>query len=240
VDHDRGFSDSLLSRTPDQARQLVAGHTRTLGTERVALSAAAFRYAAETVCAEQAYPWFSFSAMDGFAVRAADLEHAADDSPVSLPVDGEIRAGSAECLSLATGNTIKIMTGAPLTAGADAVVMKEIVTVDCDRAVFRAAVQQWTAINRAGEEIQPGRVLVEAGTRLTPPSLGLLAALGVAEVAVHARPRVCVLTTGDELVAAGEPRDLGQIFDSISPMLAVALGAWGAGKDLRFGLELMN
>ncbi len=220
-------TDKLL--TPQQARQLVTEHVRPLRAERVALSGAAFRFAAETVRAEQSYPWFSFSAMDGFAVCASDLEHACGDSPVSLPVAGEIRAGNTEGISLAEGGTLKIMTGAPLPDGADAVVMKEVVTEKNGHAVFHAPVKPWTAVNRAGEEIQPGRVLVEQGARLTPPSLGLLAAMGIADVTVHSRPRVGVLTTGDELVAAGEPRGRGRIFDSISPMLTVAFEAWGAG-----------
>ena len=122
------------------------------------------------------------------------------------------------------------MTGAPLPDGADAVVKQEVVTLDSGRAVFSAPVDPWTAVNRAGEEIEPGRVLVEAGTRLTPPSVGLLAAMGVGSIKACARPRVSVISTGDELVCPGEQRGHGKIFDSVSPMLASALKVWGAGE----------
>jgi molybdopterin molybdotransferase len=108
--------------------------------------------------------------------------------------------------------------------------MREVVTEEEGGAVFRAPVEQWTAVNRAGEEIEPGRLLVAAGTRLRAPSLGLLAAMGFSAAEVHARPGVAVITTGDELLAPGQPRGHGQIYDSIAPMLSAALGVWGAGE----------
>ena len=220
--------------TPGRALELVSGNVGPLGAEECPLAGAAFRYAAEDIAASEAYPWFSFSAMDGFAVASGELATASPDSPVVLPVSDEIPAGDTRKLALAPGTVMKIMTGAPLPEGADAVVMKEVVTESGRKAKFAAPVPAWRDVNRAGEEIRVGRVLVAKGQRLAPPVVGLLAAMGIVKVRVHGRPRVAVIATGDELVPPGGERTHGRIYDSVSPMLSAALSGWGAaGVELR-------
>jgi molybdopterin molybdotransferase len=227
--------DSLL--TPAQALALVRGHVCPLSVVELPLGEAAFHAAAGDITASEAYPWFSFSAMDGYAVRAAELAGASEGAPVILPVAGEIPAGDTRLHTLEPGTTLRIMTGAPLPAGADAVVRREVVNESGGQAVFRAPVAVWTAVNRAGEEIAPGTLLAAEGKRLLPPALGLLAALGVNRVRVYRRPRVAIISTGDELVPPGAQRGHGQIFDSVTPMLEAALAAWGVAgvRSVRCG-----
>lgn len=189
-----------------------------------ALSAAGLVLAGEVVAAE-AVPPFANTAMDGYAVRAADTAGA----PVVLPVAGEVAAGHPADRPLAAGEAVRIFTGAPLPDGADAVVMVESTeALDGGLSVrIEVAVEPGTHLRAAGEDLKPGERVFGAGDEVTPARLGVLASLGVAEVGAHPRPRVGVLSTGDELVTGSGPLQPGQIRDSNRPTLLALVAQAG-------------
>jgi molybdopterin molybdotransferase len=184
--------------------------------------------AAAVVCEERVPP-FDNSAMDGFALRAADVAGAGPASPVVLRVVGTLHAGSSPDLAVGEGEAVRIMTGAPLPAGADAVVMVESTTeLDSGAAVeVREAVPPGRNVRPAGDDLRPGEVVIEAGVEITPARVGVLATLGRETVEVHPRPRVGVLSTGDELVDGPGALGPGQIRDSNRPMLLALVRASG-------------
>lgn len=183
---------------------------------------------AEDVYAPIALPTFDNSAMDGYAVVAADLPGASADAPVQLPVVGEIGAGQADLLAMSPGSAVKIMTGAPVPTGCDAVVPYEWT----DRGVARVEITQEPRpgqhIRRAGEDVAEGDLLIEEGTVLGPRHLGLLASVGRATVQARPRPRVVIISTGSELREVGTPLSHDAIYDGNSFLLAAAVRAAGA------------
>ncbi len=180
------------------------------------------------VAARSPLPPFDNSAMDGYAVLAADVATATAEAPVTLPVAAEVAAGDTAQRELTPGTCIRIMTGALLPAGADAVVPVELTDGGSDRATFMQAVPAGTSVRRLGGDASPGDVLLTAGTRLGPVQLGLLAATGHDRVLARPRPRVSVISTGNELIEPGRPLLPGQIWESNSVMLAAAASRAGA------------
>jgi molybdopterin molybdotransferase len=179
-------------------------------------------------------PPFDNSAMDGYAVRSADVA-GAGHAPVELPVPVDIPAGRTDIVPLLPGTAHRIMTGAPVPPGADAVVKVEDTDGGVRRVAVRAPVAPGTHIRRAGEDVTKGSTVLRAGTALGPAQLGLAAAVGRAELPVHRPVRVLVLSTGSELVAPGEPLLHGQIYESNSVLLAAAVReAGGHATVLRF------
>jgi molybdenum cofactor synthesis domain-containing protein len=183
---------------------------------------------AETVSSPEDVPPFANTAMDGYAVRAADVA----DAPVELPVVAEVAAGHPADNALGAGEAMRIFTGAPIPDGADAVVMVEHTRRldDGARVAIEAAVPVGDAVRAAGDDLRVGDVVFEPGELLGPGHLGVLAGIGVGEVSVHPRLRVGVLSTGDELVEAGQPLAPGQIRDSNRATLLamVAQQGWQA------------
>ncbi|HET8620747.1 MAG TPA: gephyrin-like molybdotransferase Glp [Acidimicrobiales bacterium] len=177
------------------------------------------------VVAAEAVPPFANTAMDGYAVRAADVAGA----PVTLPVVGEVAAGHPAGRALGPGEAMRIFTGAPVPDGADAVVMVERTErLDGGRSVrIEVAVDPGTHLRAAGEDLKPGEQVLAAGDEVTPARVGVLASLGVAEVRARPRPRVGVLSTGDELVVGSAPLRPGQIRDSNRPMLLALVAEAG-------------
>ena len=194
------------------ARQHVLDRVERLPAARVALAQARDLVLAETVTAAEAVPPFANTAMDGFAVVAADTATA----PATLTVVATLAAGAAPTRAVGPGEAIRIMTGAPMPPGADAVVMVEQTDFDeaAGRVVVHAAVAPGAHIRPAGEDLAPGQVVFAAGTPLSPGHLGVLASVGVLTPLVYRRPKVGVLSTGDELVDGPQPLAPGQIRDS--------------------------
>jgi molybdopterin molybdotransferase len=180
------------------------------------------------VQARGSLPGFTNSAMDGYAVHAADVASASADSPVVLPVVNDIAAGNTKPWSLATGQTMRIMTGAPMPHGADAVVPVEATDGGVVRVQIRQSRPVGSHVRETGEDVEAGNIVLRRGTLLGPGQIALLAATGLSRVRVVPRPRVVVISTGDELVEVGRTPGFGQIVDSNSVMLTAAVTAVGA------------
>lgn len=197
-----------------EAQSYVLERVATLPAEPVGLADARGAVTAAEVVAAEAVPPFANSAMDGYAVRAVDTVGA----PVTLRVVGMVAAGAVPEGAVGVGEAVRIMTGAPVPDGADAVVLVERTRTEGEFVTVEIAVEPGTSVRGAGEDVRPGDVVVAPGTVLTPGHLGVLASVGVGTVVVHGRPRVGVLSTGDELVASG-PLPRGRIRDSNRPTL---------------------
>jgi molybdopterin molybdotransferase len=183
---------------------------------------------AEQVIAPEAVPPFPNTAMDGYAVRAADTKGADEGSPVRLRVVGELAAGHAPTVAVGDGEAIRIMTGAPMPDGADAIVMVERTErADDDGVLVTLAVEPGLHVRRAGGDLEAGDVVFVPGTVLTPARVGVLATVGARRVRAYPKARVGVLSTGDELVEEG-PLAPGKIRDSNRPMLLAQLADVGA------------
>ncbi|MCD2194132.1 molybdopterin molybdotransferase MoeA [Actinomycetospora endophytica] len=220
-------------RPVEEHAATVAGLVAATGSETVRLADARDRILAADLSSPLALPPFANSAMDGYAVRAADLH----GFPVTLPVPEDVPAGRVDGPPLAPGTAHRIMTGAPLPEGADAVVQVEWTDGGLPGATVTVekAVDAGQNVRGAGEDVTAGELVLPAGTVLGPAQIGLAAAVGAAELVVHRRPRVLVLSTGSELVAPGEPLRHGQIHESNGPMLAAAVDdAGGEARLLRF------
>lgn len=198
------------------AQDHVLERVAALAPTAVALAEARGLVLAEDVTAGEAVPPFANSAMDGYAVVAADTVGATPEAPVRLPVVAEIAAGHPARGPLVAGQAMRIFTGAPVPDGADAIVVVErTARLDDGAAVaVEAAARPGDHVRAAGDDVRPGDVVLGAGEQLSPGHLGVLATIGVTEVTAHRRPRVGVLSTGDELVSGGGPLRPGQIRES--------------------------
>lgn len=209
----------------DEALAATLADAERLGGERVDLAAACGRVAATDAGAPFDLPGFANSAMDGYAVRGADLQRAAE---AGLPVTATILAGDTRMHALEAGTAMAIMTGAPMPHGADTVVIQEQARHEQGRVWLPADARVGGNVRAADDDCAAGMPILSAGEVLTPARLALLAAFGHSQVDVVRRPRVAVLTTGDELVAAGRPLGHGQRHDSNGLLLATLLVAAGA------------
>ena len=225
-------------RTVEEHRSALLSLVTALPAETVALADALGRVLAADVVATVDLPGFDNSAMDGYAVRSADIVGATPASPAVLEVDGDIAAGDRTRHVLRPGAAMRIMTGAPLPEGADAVVPVERSDGGAARVSLDLAAETGRHLRRRGEDVRSGDVVLRAGVRITPGRLALIAAANVAAVPVHRRPRVAVVSTGDELLPPGSVLDHGEIVDSNGPMLAALVLA--AGADLAFSGHLRD
>ncbi|CAI9399105.1 molybdotransferase-like divisome protein Glp [Nocardioides sp. T2.26MG-1] len=220
------MADALISVDDHLAR--ILGSVEPLPDFPQPLMDALGLAAAEDVVAPIGLPSFDNSAMDGYAVRHEDVAGAGEQSPVQLPVVGEIGAGQAQLLAMSPGTAVKIMTGAPMPAGADSVVPYEWT----DRGVAQVRIERAPSpgqhVRSAGEDVSAGDVVVSYGTVLGPRHLGLLASVGRASVRSRPRPRVVVISTGSELREPGTELGHDSIYDGNSFLLAAAARAAGA------------
>ncbi|MFP3853457.1 MAG: gephyrin-like molybdotransferase Glp, partial [Anaerolineales bacterium] len=214
-----------------------------LAEERVSLSEALGRVLAEDVLAPHPLPPFDHSAMDGFALISSDLVGVSEQSPVELKIVGEVAAGRPDLPEIQAGQAARITTGAPIPPGADCVVPVEL--TDMPRPMAGAAlpdsievIQQVEAgdyVRKAGLDIGAGELLLEKGRRLRPQDIGLLAAVGIDQPAVRRKPRIAILSTGDEVIPVDESLQPGMIRDANGHMLAAFIEAQG-GIPLRLGI----
>lgn len=214
--------------TVQTAQQLILKHQSLSPVVKMDIGRIFGMILAEDIEAPIPLPVFSNSAMDGFALRFEDTQKAGKNHPVRLSIQEELWAGKVPEHALQSGECSKIMTGACLPEGANAVVMQEIVSEEAGDLVVFDPVPKADNIRFAGEELQRGDFVLSRGTRVTPAVVGLLASLGFREVAVFARPRVAIVPTGSEIVKAGQHLHAAQIYESNAQALAVAVREAGA------------
>jgi molybdopterin molybdotransferase len=213
----------------DEARRRLAAGVRQIDrTERVPLGDAAGRVAASDVASSIAVPPFSRSAMDGYAVVAADTRTASRNTPVTLTIVDRIFTGQMPHSKVVSGTCAEIATGAPIPDGADAVIMVEETAPAGDgRVNLLSSVNTGQNTGRRGADISPGDLVVRSGSMLNPSRIGALAAIGCTDVDVYERPRVAVLSTGNEVVDPGMTLESGQIYDVNRFTLAAVIAANG-------------
>jgi len=210
------------------AQDIIAAAASPLDrTEKVQLREARGRVLARDLMAPADVPPFSRAAMDGYAVRAADTTGATRDTPVRLRCVEQVYTGQMPVQVVAAGLCSEVATGAPMPEGADAVVMVEETAASGDAVQLFAAASAGQNIGRQGQDIRKGQLVLSAGTALTASRVGAVAALGHTEVLVYARPRVAILSTGNEVVEPGEPLAPGQIYDINSYTLAAVVAEHG-------------
>lgn len=238
----------------EQARERILSQIHPVSTESVKLAECANRVLAQDVTASTDLPPFDNSSMDGFTVRAADVADATNASPRSLRVVADIPAGTSPTISLAPGQAARIMTGAQIPAGADAVIPVEDTNFDNRDAgssppehvqIYKAA-KVGGNVRPRGMDIHAGEVVLEKGHHLKPQDLGLLAMLGVSNVIVYRRPRIALLSSGDELISVDAALEPGKIRDSNSYVLAALIESanaeairLGVAKDNRASVEAL-
>ncbi len=209
----------------DEAAALVLDHARVLGVERVTLEECAGRVLAEDLIAPSALPAFPSSAVDGYAVRSSDAGH-------TLQVIGESAAGRPFAGPVAPGTAARVLTGGVVPEGADCVVMVEDVQVDGLVVTVPSPLRAGTNYHKVGDDVRAGERVLSAGTQLGAAEIGIAAAIGQAMLTVGRRPRVALMSTGDELVEVGKRPGPGQIPDSNRWALLAALREAGAEVTL--------
>jgi molybdopterin molybdotransferase len=203
--------DGPALKLADALSRILAEVKPVAGGETLAVRSALGRVLSDDVVSRINVPSHTNSAMDGYALLGADLPA---DGETSLAVIGTSAAGRPFAGKVGPGQCARIMTGAPMPAGTDTVVMQENVTRDGDTAIVGTGEKAGQHVRQAGEDIAAGSVALRAGTRLMPAEIGILGSLGISEVGVRRRPRVAFFSTGDELRSVGEPLGEGQIYDS--------------------------
>ena len=222
--------------TVEQALTAVLAGVSVLGEEIVPLPEALGRVLISPVVAQDDMPPFANSAMDGYALRAADITQATPEKPTSLRVVADVAAGSAPTAIVTPGTAARIMTGAPLPQGADAVIPVEDTNEPWrsperplpEQIEIRRSVKAGDYIRLPGEDIESGQQVLPAGHLIRPQEIGVLASLGVSQVAVVRRPKVGILATGDELIPVEEPLQPGKIRNSNGYTQAAQVRAMGA------------
>ncbi len=214
--------------TPAEALRTVLEAAPILGAETVAARDALGRVLAEPLVSTRCLPPAANSAMDGYAVRAADLAGASEANPVELEVGFVVAAGAVAEGEIKAGEAARIFTGAPIPPGADAVVRQEDTECPGDRVRVKVEVGAGEHVRNAGEDVREGEEVLSSGTLLGPAHLGMLASLGRSAVAVHQRPRVAILSSGDELVEPDGDVAGGRIVSSNSYSIAAQCRELGA------------
>jgi molybdopterin molybdotransferase len=215
-------------RSIAEALALMLPAFSPLGEEDTHLPESAGRYVSRDVRARFDAPPFDNSAMDGYAVRASDVASATVETPIRLPVRGESRAGGPLPGPLQPGTVCRIFTGAPMPAGADAVVIQEDTDRDGDDVSIREASPEGRHVRAQGSDVSSGALLLQTGDQMWPGEIGLLASQNIDQVPVFRRPKVAILSTGDELRQLGEELEPGMIINSNIYVLTEMIRALGA------------
>jgi molybdopterin molybdotransferase len=210
-----------------KARAAVLRHAMPGGTEVVPLAQLHNRVIGRPLIADCDLPRFDCSAVDGYAVTVADVAKSSPEFPSELKLQGRVTAGSVSAEKLASGAVVRILTGAPIPCGAEAVVMQEFTVANNGTVRVQRAVTHGENIRRRGGEYIAGTEALPVGTRLNAAGVGLMVTLGVTEFEVYVRPSVAVLTTGDEVVEPGTPLREGQIYDANAWTVICALDNLG-------------
>jgi molybdopterin molybdotransferase len=217
----------------EEALESVLARVPVLGDERAELIRALHRVLAEPIAADRDMPPWPNSSMDGYAVRSADTREAAAGRPVTLRLAGRVAAGAMPARPVAEGEAFRIFTGAPIPDGADAVIPQEDVNAEGDVVKVARPVARGDCVRPRGEDIRRGDALFAPGRRLRAADIGLLAALGLHQVHVVRRPRIAILSTGDEIADLGQTPGPGQIFNSNTySLMAQVLEAGGEPVNL--------
>ncbi len=211
-----------------EAQKIILGEVSVMGEERVLLPEALGRTLCEDILSPLNHPPWDTSAMDGYAVRFADTKTASRDTPIQLKIIEEIPAGTLPQKTVGQGQAAKIMTGAPLPQGADAIVMVEDTEKNGDVTTIFAAPEPGEFIRRKGEGIHEGECILNKDIRLRAPEIALMASVGKAVIPVYQRPTVAILSTGDELADLDEPRGPDKILNSNGYGLAAQVLETGA------------
>ncbi|HXG38503.1 MAG TPA: gephyrin-like molybdotransferase Glp [Bacteroidota bacterium] len=219
-------------KSAQEARKVILSSVKTLPSEQVSLWEAHGRVLGEDIIAREDLPAFDNSSMDGFALHAADTVEATETKPALLHLAGEVAAGALSVRELSARTAVRIMTGAPIPPGADAVLELEAVKTQNGFVQIEMPVSVGRNIRRKGEELSAGTVVFRHGTYLRAAHLGVLATLGYEKVQVYRKPSVAFLTTGNELVDVGHPLEVGQIRNSN------AYALWGLIREA--GAEPVN
>lgn len=198
----------------EEAEALMLEHCKVCDTEVVLLSDALGRVLAEDVISSENIPPFNRTPLDGYAMAAKDTEEASTQYPVILKVIEEVPAGYIATEEITPGTTIKVMTGAPIPKGADAIIKFEAVERRDDEIFVKRMLRSNENIIKAGEDVRIGQVIADRGTMITPPIMGLCAAIGVSKLTVYQQPKIALVSTGDELVDVTEPLQPGEIRNS--------------------------
>lgn len=198
----------------DEARQRMLNTIPILPAEKRGIFECTSYVLAEALHADENIPPFDNSAMDGYAVRAADVRNASEKNPAVLSVVETIAAGYAPTKQVAAGQAARIMTGAMMPDGADAVIMQEVIQQEGDEVKIFESIDKTGNVRFTGESVAEGQQVMGKGKHLRPPEVSMLASLNCAEATVHRKPTVAIVSTGDELTRLGEPLDPGKIRDS--------------------------
>ncbi|MBR1770547.1 MAG: molybdopterin molybdotransferase MoeA, partial [Lachnospiraceae bacterium] len=216
----------------EECLELLLAHAQVQPAEEVGISEVCGRVLAEDVTAGISVPPYPKSAMDGYAVRAEDLAGADKEHPARFRVKGKLMAGDYEEIPYEKNTAVRVMTGAYVPTGYDAVVRQEDTDYREDTVEIYTTVKSFMNYCKAGEDICEGQTLMEAGTRMTPLHIGLLAEVGREQVQVRRPLRVAILCTGSELANVGQPLQPGKIYNNISHILSAAIRREGLEVSL--------
>lgn len=241
----RHHDEAMLS--VEEAAERILAHFAPLSAERRPLLETLGQVLAEDAAAVRDIPPIDNSAMDGYAVQSADIAAASESAPVSLDVIGGVAAGELPSRAVVSGAAIRIMTGAPIPPGADAVIPFEETdeterrasSGDANRIGIKTAAPVGADIRPSGRDVRAGSVVLRAGTVIRPAEIGVLASLGFAEISVIRRPTVAILSTGDELLQAGDDYAEGMIYDSNAYSVAAGVIRYG-GVPMPLGIARDN